>query len=210
MKEIYLVRHGESEGNAGTHYQNEFTPLTELGRAQAAQMAERAARLKPEALLASTMIRAQQTAEIISDRIGLPVESSELFVERRRPTEQIDRPKDDPLVRAAEEAIMQSSSIPGMRFSDEENFDDLNVRTASALTFLENHPKDKILVVTHGVFLRNIVAQVVFGEQLTGKDCGHILEAFIASNTGLTVLQFDPTNRKPWRLLTWNDHAHLG
>ncbi|MDQ1300083.1 MAG: hypothetical protein QG636_751 [Patescibacteria group bacterium] len=210
MKEIYLVRHGESEGNAGTHYQNENTRLTELGREQAAFVAQRATKLPLEALIASTVVRAQETASIISERIGLPISSSELFVERRRPTEQIDQRKDDPSIMAAEEAIMQSSSVPGMRFSDEENFDDLNARSRAALAFLETHPKDKILVVTHGVFLRNIVAQVIFGQDLKGEDCGHVLNAFIASNTGITVLRFDPTLTKPWKLLTWNDHAHLG
>lgn len=210
MKEIYLVRHGESEGNAGTHYQNENTRLTVYGRKQAAFVAERAAKLPLEALIASTMVRAQETASIISELIGLPVDSSELFVERRRPTEQIDQRKDDPDVLAAEVAIMQSSSVTGIRFSDEENFDDLNDRCRKALALLETHPKDKILVVTHGVFLRNIVAQVIFGQDLRGEDCGHVLNAFIASNTGITVLRFDPTLAKQWRLLTWNDHAHLG
>jgi len=210
MKEIYLVRHGESEGNAGTHYQNESTPLTERGREQAAFMAKRASKLNLDAILASTMLRAQQTATIIAEEVNFPFDSSDLFVERRRPSEQINQPKDDPMVMHAELEIMKSSGVSGMRFSDEENFDDLNNRSAAALTFLENYPGKKILVVTHGVFLRNIAAQIIFGEKLTGEDCGHILDSFIASNTGLTVLQFDPQATKRWRLLTWNDHAHLG
>lgn len=210
MKEVFLVRHGESEGNAGTHYQNAETPLTQKGVEQAGFMAQRAMKLGLDTILASTMTRAQQTARIIAEAVGVPFASSELFVERRRPAEQINQPKDDPLVMAAEEAIMRSSSISGMRFSDEENFDDLNVRSAQALALLESLPGQKILVVTHGVFLRNIVAQVIFGQRLTGEDCGRVLESFIASNTGITVLQFNPDRNKQWKLLTWNDHAHLG
>lgn len=210
MKTVYLVRHGESEGNAGTHYQNAGTPLTNLGREQAAFMAERASRLGIDALLSSTMTRALQTAEIIREKTGVPVVPSDLFVERRRPSEQIDQPKDAPLVKEAEEAILVSSSVPGMRYSDEENFDDLNERSRVALALLEGHSGQRVLVVTHGVFLRNIVAQVIFGKELTGRDCGEILSTFIASNTGITTLQFDPAHRRPWRLLTWNDHAHLG
>lgn len=210
MKEVFLVRHGESEGNAGTHYQNAETPLTQKGVEQAGFIAQRATKLGLDTILASTMIRAQQTARIIAEAVGIPFASSELFVERRRPTEQINQPKDDPLVMAAEEAILRSSSMPGIRFSDEENFDDLNVRSAQALALLESLPGQRILVVTHGVFLRNIVAQVIFGQRLTGEDCGRVLESFIASNTGITVLQFDPDRKKQWKLLTWNDHAHLG
>jgi broad specificity phosphatase PhoE len=156
------------------------------------------------------MVRAQQTAEIIASEVGLSIESSDLFVERRRPSEQIDQLKDDPLVIAAEQAIIQSSSVSGRRYSDEENFDDLRERARLALEFLENHPKDTLLVVTHGVFLRNLMAQAIFGNALTGPECGAILDTFTASNTGLSVLRYDPTKAKPWSILTWNDHAHLG
>lgn len=209
-KLVYLVRHGESEGNAGTFYQNAETPLTQKGIEQAGFMAERAKRLSLDTILASTMTRAQQTAHIIAEVVGIPFDSSELFVERRRPTEQINQLKSDPIVMAAEEAILRSSSISGIRYSDEENFDDLNLRSAQALALLESLPGQRILVVTHGVFLRNIVAQVIFGQRLAGEDCGRVLESFIASNTGITVLQFDPDRKKQWKLLTWNDHAHLG
>jgi len=210
MKTIYLVRHGESEGNAGPTYQNDNTVLTEKGRQQAAFVAERTKKLPIEALIASTMVRAQQTAEIIASEVGLSIESSDLFVERRRPSEQIDQMKDDLAVIAAEAGIIASGSAPGMRYSDEENFDDLKARSRLALTLLENHPKDTLLVVSHGVFLRNLMAQAIFGDALTGPECGAILDTFTASNTGLSVLRYDPTKTKPWSILTWNDHAHLG
>jgi broad specificity phosphatase PhoE len=210
MKQIYLVRHGESQGNVGTHYQEESTPLTENGRKQAAFVAERTKKLPIEAIIASTMVRAQQTAAIIAEGTDLPVESSSLFIERRRPTEQIANLKESPEAVDAEAGIIQSGGLSGFRYSDEENFDDLKERAGEALAFLENHPKDSLLVVTHGVFVRNLVARAIFGENLTGSECSAILDAFVASNTGITVLQFDPEKRVRWSLLTWNDHAHLG
>lgn len=210
MKRIYLVRHGESEGNVGTHYQRENTPLTENGRAQAAFVAERAKKLPLDAIIASTMVRAQQTAAVIAKETGLSVESSALFVERRRPKEQIGNLKESSEAIEAEAGIIKSSGLSGFRYSDEENFDDLKTRTSEALRFLENRTEESLLVVTHGVFVRNLVARAIFGEDLTGKECSAILDTFTASNTGITVLQFDATKRVPWTLLTWNDHAHLG
>ncbi len=210
MKTIYLVRHGESEGNVGAHYQDEFSPLTENGREQAHIVAKRAAKLTLDAVVASTMVRAQQTAEEIVKETGITIESSPLFVERRRPSVQLRNQKDSPESVAAEAGIIVSSGTPGKWYSDEENFDDLKTRAGEALAFLENHPCDSILVVTHGTFLRNLIARMLFGDRLTGPECIAVLEHFVASNTGITVLTYDSARRTPWWLLTWNDHAHLG
>jgi broad specificity phosphatase PhoE len=210
MKTVYLVRHGESEGNVGPRYQGETTPLTKEGEQQAQFMADRASKLTVEALIASPMVRAQQTAALISESTGLPIETSALFVERRRPSVQVGNLKESPEVEEAEAAIIKSSGISGYRYSDEENFDDLKIRTGQALTFLEEHTSSSILVVSHGVFLRNLAARVIFGEDLSGKECTAILEVFVASNTGLTVLTYDPERSTPWNIISWNDHAHLG
>lgn len=88
MKTIYFVRHGESKGNASDRYQMDSSLLSERGREQAVQIAKRFSRLSIETIISSTMPRASETAETISALIGLPVEYSSLFVERRRPSAQ--------------------------------------------------------------------------------------------------------------------------
>ncbi len=210
MKTIYLVRHGESEGNVGARYQGDTAPLTERGLQQAKFIAERAQKLDVSALVASPLLRAQQTASCIADATGLSIETSALFVERKRPSIQVDNLKDSPEVIAAEQEIMKSSGISGYRHSDEENFDDLKARTNEALLFLEGHSADSLIVVSHGVFLRNLLARVIFGRNLTGPECTAILEVFVASNTGVTVLTYDRERSAPWQVISWNDHAHLG
>ena len=73
---LILVRHGESEGNRDrTFTQNSDVPLTPLGREQARAAAGRIAkRYAPSRLVSSPFRRAQQTAEIIADVLGLGVE----------------------------------------------------------------------------------------------------------------------------------------
>ena len=210
MKTIYLVRHGESEGNVGPAYQGDTAPLTANGEEQARFIAERVCSLKVDALVASSILRAQQTATFIADATGLPIETCDSFVERRRPSVQVNNLKNSPESQEAEREIMKSSGISGYRYSDEENFDDLKERAGEALAYLENHTSQAIAVVSHGVFLRNLLARVIFGNDMTGKECTAILETFIASNTGLTVLTHDANRPKPWQVLSWNDHAHLG
>jgi uncharacterized phosphatase len=73
MQHIYIVRHGQTRDNAykivsGSHE----TPLTELGREQAAQAGEHAKGLNVDLIVASPLGRAQTTAKIIADVIGYP------------------------------------------------------------------------------------------------------------------------------------------
>lgn len=210
VKKVYFVRHGESEGNAGPIRQGHNSELTQKGLEQSGVIAERCERLSIDSVISSTMKRAVETTEIILTRLKKPTEYSDLFVERRRPKEQIGTLKNDPKALEAEKTIRENFTVSRFRFSDEENFDDLKMRAGQALRYLQQKPEKNILVVTHGFFLRIIVAYIVFGEKLTAWECEQFIQKFHTENTGMTVLEFDEKNKtSPWWLWVWNDHAHL-
>lgn len=96
---------------------------------------------------------------------------------------------------------------PGMRVEDGENFDDLVARADHALDFLKNRKEEKFVVVTHGYFLRMIVARVVLGETFNPVVFKHFQSKISMENTGLSVLKY---RNHSWRLWIFNDHAHLG
>lgn len=211
MKTVYFIRHGESEGNTGPIRQDEFSPLSPRGREQAAVMAERCSKLPIDILVASTMTRAQQTASIIGEKIGKEVISSDFLTERRRPSAQTGKPKDDIGALDIDKEIWNNFGTAGYRYSDEENFEDLRGRAQQALEFLANCPEENIAVVTHGFFMRIVMAYVVFRERLTGKECELFMRTFHMENTGLTIIKYaGPDKEPPWWVWTWNDHAHLG
>lgn len=211
MKTVYFIRHGESEGNIGPVRQDAFSSLSNQGKDQASIMAERCAKLPIDVLLASTMTRAQETAGIIGDRINKEVVSSELFVERRRPSAQTGKPKEDTKVSLIDKEIWNNFGTPGYRHSDEENFEDLRDRARKALAYIASRPEEHIAVVTHGFFMRIIMAYVVFRERLTGKECELFMRTFHMENTGLTILKYMGDDKEPpWWIWVWNDHAHLG
>lgn len=209
MKKIYFIRHGESEGNVGPIRQAEDSSLTDRGRKQAEYVAERVSGLPIDIIISSTFRRAQETAEVISKKISVKVEYSSFFVERRRPSEQLNKPKDDPVALESERLIKESFLIKNYRYSDEENFDDLKERAHKALDFLTQMPEENILVTTHGFFMRIIMAYVVFGSNLTARDCEQFIRTFHMENTGVTVLGYSEKQKNPWWVWTWNDHAHL-
>jgi broad specificity phosphatase PhoE len=212
MKTIYMVRHGESETNAGGLILGaEKTALTPRGLLQAEAIAERCERLTIDAIVASPALRTKQTAEVIAKRIGKSIEYEKDFLEWDRGSHRIGKRWDDPELVAGELRIIEHASDPDWREADEETFTDLNARAGRALLFLESRKEENLLLVGHGLFSRILLGRAAFGEDFKGRDFAHLLRFFRTENTGLTVLQFDtPHRRGEWALLTWNDHAHLG
>src|SRR5688500_1044189 len=72
--ELWLIRHGESEGNrAGLLQGQRDYPLSARGRQQAQRLAERLGTVRFDALYSSDLTRALDTARAVSATIGLPV-----------------------------------------------------------------------------------------------------------------------------------------
>jgi probable phosphoglycerate mutase len=88
-KIIYFVRHGETENNAKGIRQGPDGGLSPNGKMQALETALRFPKNKgrPEVIIASPYERTKQTAEIIARELKMPVEYSDLLVERKNPSE---------------------------------------------------------------------------------------------------------------------------
>ena len=80
---IFLVRHGETVDNARQIMQGQTQgELNQRGREQAEQVSRRLASEPLDAIVASDLHRAIQTAEVIAEPHGLPVVTTPLLRER--------------------------------------------------------------------------------------------------------------------------------
>jgi len=79
---LFLIRHGETLGNASRTVQLPDNPLSPRGFAQARRLAERLEREGIAAILSSDLARAAQTAEHLARATGLPVRHDPLLRER--------------------------------------------------------------------------------------------------------------------------------
>lgn len=209
-KMVYFIRHGESEGNISPKYQGPDSPLSPRGREQAARIAERMAKLPFDALIASPFARTRETAAFISAATQKPVEYSELFVERVKPSSIIGRSDENPETAGVAASWEQSLYTPGMTVEDGENFDALLARAGRALDFLRDRPEQNLMVVTHGYFLRTLIARVLLGERPSPESYRLLQSRMETQNAGLTVFQHKGRWDGPaWTLWVFNDHAHL-
>lgn len=210
-KVVYFVRHGESTGNVSSAFQGTDSTLTEEGRQQAGLIADRIKKIEFETLISSPLLRTKETAEAIAAVTGKEIEYADLLVERVKPTRIIGKSKADPEARELCELYERSLYTPGLRAEDGENFDDLSARADKVLDFLTNRLEKTMVVVTHGYFLRFILARVLLGDAMSG-DVSRIFQSRIMTqNTGITVLKYGNTwEGDAWRMWIYNDHAHLG
>lgn len=211
MKTVYLVRHGESEINIGdaSTVLDEESGLSERGKEQAKAVAARCRKLSVDAIIASTQARARQTAHAIEEATGLPITYSDLFIERQLPSAVRGKTRGE-----SQQALMDWSDD---FFTGKEQFRSIVDRAGEALAFLHEHPSPSLLVITHGFFLRTMLARLMFGEDLQVSDLRKFMRATRTDNTGITVLTYgtvpmhavDPHEER-WTIRVYNDHAHLG
>ena len=75
MTQLVLIRHGETDWNVDGRYQGQADPsLNARGLAQAERLAEELEQASLEMLYTSPLLRARQTAEIIGERLGIPLQ----------------------------------------------------------------------------------------------------------------------------------------
>jgi glucosyl-3-phosphoglycerate phosphatase len=74
IRRLVLLRHGQTEYNAGNRMQGQLdTELSDLGREQAAAAAEVLAKRQPLVIVSSDLRRALDTATTLAERSGVPV-----------------------------------------------------------------------------------------------------------------------------------------
>jgi probable phosphoglycerate mutase len=143
VTELLLVRHGETDWNAEGRLQGHTDrPLTEHGRRQAAELAERLAAEHVDAIYASDLSRAKETAEIVGARLGLPVSVDAGLREKHWGNWEG--------LTGDERATVEHEG---------ESVADHRERVMAAVRrIVDRHPGERVVVVTHGGSLRRVQA----------------------------------------------------
>lgn len=204
MTHVLLARHGETEWNrAGRIQGHSDSLLSATGAAQAQRLAARLSRLPIQAIYASDLQRALDTAAPIADALGLPV----------LPTPEL-REKGFGDWEGLTSAQVRAADPDGWRryFRDGEfdapvpggeTWTQVQTRMAGALRrVLQDYPgtDDTVLLVGHGGSLRTLLTDALNAPLST-------IRHFTLSNASLSRLDFAPG--KETRVALVNDISHL-
>ncbi len=205
-----MVRHGESEGNTTKSVQSPTEPLTANGLTQAKNVINRLKHIDAELVISSSASRAHKTAEIIASSLKLDHKTSDLFIERKHPTRFHGMQRSNPTFVEYEKIRDANIHDPMWRFEDGDTFFDVKGRAQKAKEHLEYLPYEKLIVVTHGIFLRSFLPEVILGDKYT-PDLHNGFMKCMTSNTGISVFETveKTSGGVSWHLITWNDHSHL-
>lgn len=174
QKEIYLLRHGQSEANLnGVLAGWTDAPLTDLGRAQAAAASTRLQSLLEQegavlgAIISSDLKRASDTANPIAEALNLPYSLHESLRElnlgrwENKTFESIQQ--EDPQL--AEMWLKQGMNF---MYPEGESIEHVMRRAVPVVDeALKNN--DRILVVAHGGVLSGLIAHYVFSDVTQAK-----------------------------------------
>ena len=186
--EICLVRHGETDWNKEGRLQGQTDiPLNKTGRAQAASCADYLRGKNYEMIMTSPLLRAKQTANIIAEKMDLPVLEMSEFMERSYGNVE---------GMTADERI---ALFPDGVFPNQESRECLTNRVLGGLQRIQQEQQaHKIILVAHGSVINAILAALSNNEIGSGKT--------ILANACLTDIYFTNGN---WSIKTYNQTQHL-
>lgn len=152
-KGVYLARHGQTAYNREGRFQGQqAVPLDETGRRQAGELAERAAAHGFAELWSSTLLRARETAAVVSAALGLEPRYDERLVETDA-GEWTDRPFAEVQSEEPELFAKFIAGDPTFAFPGGESFAQQEIRVGAALEEVEAGTRPA-LVVCHGMVIR--------------------------------------------------------
>jgi probable phosphoglycerate mutase len=160
MTTILLARHGESDWNRAKRWQGfADRPLTDLGRRQAEELADRLEGTELDAIYSSDLQRARETAEAVARR-------RELEVRTTPDLREVDVGSWSGLTRAEAEARYPEAYARwlhgGEGWEDGETYEQLQARVVRAMTLIAAaHDGGQVLVVAHGGTIRAIHASAL-------------------------------------------------
>ncbi|MBM4460861.1 MAG: methyltransferase domain-containing protein [Chloroflexi bacterium] len=189
---LVFVRHGQSLSNRDGAEAGADAGLTALGWLQSHAVAAWLGRaLQANAVISSTMVRARQTAEIIGQRLHLPVELQPGLEEADQPYWN-EFPQAQP---AAPLALWDAAWHPTAESAP--TYTAFRARLRQAMdAILQAHADQTVVIVSHGGAIATIIRSLFGGHQVP----------IFTENTGITHLAWQEGR---WRLIAHNAQAHL-
>ena len=196
------MRHGESLGNAeGLHQGQTDFDLTDTGRHQADCLADFWIKENNrfDLIISSPLKRAQETAQILANKLSAKIELEPLWMERDNGLLSGLRHEDGERIYPRPDFIHPYQPIGKTGESQWE----LYIRAGQGIQALLSKPPGRYLVVSHGGIL-NLTMYAILGIPLQANFTG---PRFRFGNTAFATLSYRPNEHK-WTVFGINEQSH--
>lgn len=196
MTTIYLIRHGEAEGNLYRRIHGQFdSNITPLGKRQIAALSRRFAAIPVDACYASDLIRTQTTAQAIYRPKGLPLQLEPRFREINLGVWE-DLTFGELYTFQSEEMAVFNNDPVHWQVEGSENFETYSSRFVEALDEVaECHSGQTVAIFTHGSVLRGALMRLFPGAPIAHSD-----------NTAVSCITWEHGR---YEIQFLNDNSHL-
>ena len=199
---VTFLRHGESVGNAEDRFQGHADfPLTEKGRAQAQALSLRWQKenVTFDKCIASPLLRARQTAEIVAGALNIPLEFDADWMEINNGLIAGLTPEE-----ALQVALPPGYMTPYTHFGKTgESRWEVYLRAGRAIQHIIDRMPGHYLIASHGGIL-NLALYAIMGIPLQTASSG---PRFSFHNTSFTTFSYEP-ERHCWRMLEFGNRNH--
>ncbi|MBI4146867.1 histidine phosphatase family protein [Candidatus Woesearchaeota archaeon] len=169
---IYFMRHGETTGDVENRYGGDYDDhLTLKGRKQTDNLAKKLLDMKIKKIISSPRKRAQQSAQIIARRLGLPAQVVKTWRERNFYGTLTGMKKEEAQQKHPELAALTQSYKNNLPKA--ETYNSFKKRILDAFAHTKTLNTDTVLVVAHSGPI-TCIARELLGKELKIHDCGLI------------------------------------
>jgi len=175
---IYLIRHGQTTGDIENRYGGDYDDeLTDEGKIQAHKLAGKIAGSGIQVIFCSPLIRAQQTAKIVSTKLHCEIKTIKDLKERNQNGILTGMIRDEAKLKYPE----LSEQVKDYRNQIEgaESYEDFVARIKKAFSEISNATNySTIGIVTHGGPIRAIFREILKDREIDIADCAYAVLNF--------------------------------
>jgi broad specificity phosphatase PhoE len=171
-KTIFLIRHGETTGDLEDRYGGDYDDhLTEKGIEQSQKLAKNISQLQIQKIFISPLIRAQETAKIVTDTCDIPFETLAFIKERNHYGVLSGLTKKEAKQQHPAQ-IQELTKGLHSKVTNAETYDAFVTRLKSPFVHtVKNAPEETIAFIAHGGVIRAIIRELCEKELIHLGDC---------------------------------------
>ena len=206
---LFLIRHAQSD-TTREQWQSPDSKLGKTGKNQAEILGNKSRFAKVDKIYSSIWDRSKKTAEIVSKKLDVDLDTLNYIHERKQSPEIYGSSRSSTISKEYIKEYYNNHKNLDWKFRKEE--ESVREVVERALKFSEylvgNHKNQQILTISHDIFIKCFIGLTLLGKNYDDKTMTKITGSLLINHTGISLLIYNEQS-KSWKINYVNDYSHL-